>query len=379
MFDRRKFLSLGATTALGAGALSVSSRFACAQSNTVPAGYPADYAKIIEASRQETDLIVYSNMSDSQLRAVLKVFNTAYPWIKVSTLDINGSESIERYFAEVGTNSRTTDLIVTVAPTSWLEMIARKQIMNYTSPEMAAFPSWSVPHPGLYTAAVDPLVFLYNKLLVPEELRPKSFADLVDKVKANPAIFNRKLTSYSAALTSYGYDAHYFFAKHHGDKVWDWYKTVGPQTRFERSSGPIVEKVTTGEYVLAYFCGSAAARGAIKDPARSQVVGMSYIFDGTPMVFRGLAVPMASKNVNSAKLLTDVLLSQQGQIGLSRGSRTPIRPSVTQADVDGAETFASIVKEIGEPNVILVNYDPAMITSHDAFVRRWKEANAGPA
>jgi len=363
--QRRELLTAGVATLLGV-------RTAQAQ----PAGYPADYGKLVEASKAEKGGVVcYSNMSAAQWKPLLDDFAKLYPWIGVQTLDVNGSEAIERYLAETGTGSRSADLILTVAPASWLDLIKRNQILDYKSPEIAAYPAWSMPHPGLYTAAVDPLVLLWNKALLPEKLWPTSFADLVEKARANPALFQRKLTSYGAHLTSYGYDAHYAFAKHQGDKVWDWYKTVGPMTRFERAAGPMVEKVTTGEYVLAYFCGSAAARMAVADKARSQLLAMSYISDGTPMVFRGLAVPKAATNVNSAKLLLDFTLSTAGQKALPRGSRTPLRPSVTAQDVGGAETFASIVETIGAKNAVLCTYDPASITDHASFVARWKQAN----
>ncbi|MFB9950502.1 ABC transporter substrate-binding protein [Rhizobium puerariae] len=370
MFDRRQFLKLGA-----GGAVTALTLHATARAQSTPAGYPADYGSIIEGSRKESGLIVYSNMSDSQWKPLLMAFREKYPWITPQTLDVNGSEAMERYLAETSTGSRSADLLMTVAPSSWIDMIARNEIVDYSSPEAAAFPAWSKPHPGLYTSALDPLVFFWNKALLPKELWPASFADLVEKVKKNPAIFNKKLTSYGAHLTSYGHDAHFFFAKHHGDKVWDWYRTIGPATRFERAAGPMVEKVTTGEYVLGYFCGSAASRMAAKDPARSQIVAMSYINDGTPMVFRGLGIPKKSTSVNSAKLLLDFALSETGQKALSAGSRTPLRPSITAEAVSGGETYASITQSIGEKNAIMVSYDPALVKDSKAFVARWREAN----
>lgn len=364
---RRDVLALGAGTALALTGVHAQER---------PSTYPADYGKLIDASKAEKGGVVcYSNMSAAQWRPLLEEFAKVYPWIGVQTLDINGSEAIERYLAETGTGSRSADLILTVAPASWLDMIQRKQIVDYRSPEAGAYPAWSMPSPGVYTAAVDPLVLLWNKALLPQNLWPTSFADLVEKVKANPNVFRKKLASYGAHLTSYGYDTHYAFAKHHGEKVWDWYKVIGPNTRFERAAGPMVEKVTTGEYLLAYFCGSAAARMAVADKARSQFLAMSYITDGNPMVFRGLAVPKAATNINSAKLLLDFVLSSTGQKALARGSRTPVRPSITAADVNGAETFTSIASSIGQQNVVLVDYDPGLISDHAKFVERWKAAN----
>ena len=91
-------------------------------------------------------------------------------------------------------------------------------------------------------------------------------------------------------------------------------------------------------------------------------------------MMRGATVPKASTNVNSAKLWLDLMLSQPGQIGLAKGGRTPFRPDVTPAQVDGAYTYKSVIDAIGEQNVIPVDYDPNMVKDHEAFMKRWMKA-----
>ena len=93
------------------------------------------------------------------------------------------------------------------------------------------------------------------------------------------------------------------------------------------------------------------------------------------MVFRGLGVPKNASSVNSAKLLLDFTLSETGQKALSKGRRTPLRPSISSAMVDGSETFQSITDTIGEANEIMINYDPDLVDSSAEFVSRWKSAN----
>src|SRR5690606_32047621 len=57
-----------------------------------PSYYPADYDKIVEASKNEGGLLVYSIMAEYNWRPVIEDFNKLYPWIKVSTLDLNSNE-----------------------------------------------------------------------------------------------------------------------------------------------------------------------------------------------------------------------------------------------------------------------------------------------
>lgn len=371
MVDRRKFVIRSGGLALLAASAP---RLGWAQSASLPDYYPESYGEIIEASKAEGNLLVYSNMSVDMWAGVLKRYKELYPWINVETLDLGSSEVMERYLAEQGTGSRTGDILVTVAPDAWINLVQREQIAQYHSPEAQHLPDWSIPYDSLYTIAVDPMLFIWNKLVLPEELVPTSFADLAEKAAANPEVFDGKMTCYGAQFGSFGYTSAYAFIKHHGEKGWEWLETVGPMTRVERSSGPMVEKVTTGEYVVGYLTGSGNPWLAVRDPDRAQILGWSFISDGTPVMMRGAAIPKASTNVNAARLWLDVMLSEPGQAALAQGGRTPYRPGLTKADVGGAYTYEDAVNEIGEENIILVDYDPDMVTDHEAFMQRWLEA-----
>lgn len=365
--DRRQFLA-------GTGGLALAAAMPHA-SQAAPAGlpayYPDDYSKIIEGSKVEGNLLVYSNMSVAMWAGVMERYKQLFPWVKVQTLDLESSEVIERYLAEKGTGSRTGDILVTVAPDAWINLYERGEVGDYKSPEIPYLPKWSIPYPGLYTIAIDPMLFIWNKLLLPEDQVPKSFAELAAKVKAQPATFKNKITCYGAQFGSFGYTGAYAFIKRHGDKGWGWLEAVGPMTRVERSSGPMVEKVTTGEYVFGYLTGSGNPWLAIRDPNRAKILGWSFISDGTPVMMRGATVPKASTNVNSARLWLDLMLSQPGQIGLAKGGRTPFRPDVSPSQVDGAYTYQSVIEAIGEKNVIPVDYDPNMVKDHEVFMKRW--------
>lgn len=56
-----------------------------ARAQAVPAGYPEDYARMIEASKSERGLLIYSNFPASFWKPLTDAFNNVYPWIKVET------------------------------------------------------------------------------------------------------------------------------------------------------------------------------------------------------------------------------------------------------------------------------------------------------
>lgn len=366
-----------ARAAIAAGALlAMASAPALAQRPAqVPDYYPPEYDKIIEDSKGEGKLLIYSNLSADMIGPAVAGFNELYPWIRVEMLELDSSEVMERYLAEKGTGATTADILLTVAADVWLDFINRGEIVDYASPEAPHYPDWSLTHPGLYTAGVDPVLLVWNKLVLPEELVPTGMKDLAQKVKDNPDVFTPgSLTSYGVHFGSYGYTVNYALAQHHGDAIWDIYETLGPVTRSERGSGAMMEKLTLGEYKVAYLSGAAGPWLAVRDPARAEIIGWSFIDDGNPLTLRGMAIPSAVTNENAAKLMLDYLLSRKGQIDLAAGGRVPFRPDVTQEDVNGQFTYSSILEEIGEENVTYVEYFPQLNADNKAFVERWKAA-----
>lgn len=337
-------------------------------SGGVPAGYPDDYAEIIEASKHERGLLIYSNMAAYNWAPVIKGFNELYPWIKVETLDLGSGEVFERFLSEKATRSATGDLLVSASPDNWLDLIkVRDEVLPYDSPERANLPDWSLPMPGLYTVSTDPTVIVYNKLLLPEELRPRGIAHMAELAAAHPHVFNGKITTY-VITNAFGYAANWAFARDAGfEETWRNFEVFGPMVRPENSGGPQVEKVVTGEYVVGYFTSGIQVFTKLED--LSAVLDFSYFEDGQPMFMRGVGIPKVSANMNSAKLMLDYMISLDGQVAFGHGGLVPYRPGVENSDVP--RSYQSIVAEVGEENIVLIDYDENSAPNAQAFKDRW--------
>jgi len=380
---RRSVLTLPLAGAMGAALPAGLPRPAIAQgaqpsAQGAPAGYPADYAEIVKAAEREGSLLIYSIMSPENWRPVVQGFNARYPGIRVETLDLpNTRDVFERYLAERSTNSRTGDLLATAEPAGWIELHNRGEVLEYKSPEDDAWPAWAKPFPGVYTCSSDPLVFIYNKMLLPEAQAPKTFAQFVERAKANARSWRGKITSYGVHNSGLGYSGNYAFVRKNGDQAWQWFKELAElQPRWERSGGPMTEKVTSGEYVTGWFVSAITFLPRLNDPARARILGWNYIGDGQPVVVRGVAVPKGSRNSNAAKLMLDYIASAEGQRAFGRGGLTPARPDVKPGD--GIRlTFSSIAEAIGgEQNMCFIDYDPKMVTDFQSFSDRWKSVYA---
>lgn len=372
MFNRREFIGLsGAAAVYGLAGGPASAQDA----KPYPDYYPADYDALIEASKAEGRLLIYTSVATAQLKPMIDGFMARYPWIQVEHLESSAYGTIERYNNEVGTNSDTASVIFAPAPDAWLGLIERAQLIDYKSPEAPYMPQRVQPFAGLYDGGGDPLSFCWNKLLLPQELWPTSFENMVETAAANPDLLNGKISTYAADKIGFGYSVHYALAKHHGDKIWDMYRTIGPMTKFETAIGTVLEKVQSGEYLIGYLLANQTIQVAIKDPGVAEVVGVGYMSDGTVLSQRGVAVMKGGKSPNAGKLMLDFILSHEGQVLYATEGKLPARLDVTTDDLSGGETYASFVETVGEENVVPVGYDADLVTGYDAFIKQWKDAN----
>jgi iron(III) transport system substrate-binding protein len=356
------FLAVSVASALFAGA-------AAAQDAIRPNYYPADYAKIVEASKTEGQLLVYSNMAEFNWAPVIAGFNKLYPWIKVQSVNLQSAEVFTRYNIEAGSNAKTADLLATGSIEGWMNFRSSGNILDYTSPEAGKLPDWSKPFPGLYTVSTDPMILVYNKQTVPEADWPKSMADLAKTVGKHPE-YRKSVVTYNG-LSAFGAPVHWSWLKRGGDTALAELRTIGPTTVQEESVGTMVTKLSSGEYRLGYFVSGIGVFPKLNG-ALGRLLGWAFPADGTPVMLRGIAVPKKATNVNAAKLMLDFIVSRSGQAAFGEGGLTPYREDV-QPEGKILATYQSIEKQVGADKIIIVGYDPAFLAGKIEFETLWKQ------
>ncbi len=347
----------------------------------LPSYYPADYQKVIDASKSESGLLIYSNISVTNWAPVIKTFNADYPWIKVQTTDMRAPEVFERYYADQGSGGASADILLAAAPQNWLEFLPKNLTLPYASPEADKLPAWSKPAPNVYTVSTDPFVLVYNKLLLPQSDWPKSMGDIVKLVSANPPEYAGKIGTYAPNASTYTQGLYWSVIKRNGDKAYDWFKLLGPITEPYRGTGPVLEKITTGEYLLGYFVVGLNLAPYIADPTRAQLMGWALPTDAAVFYMRNFAITKTTKSPNSARLMTDFLLSKAGQTQVGIGGLLPYRSDVDdpKAFPLGGLSFDQMVKQVGEQNLILIDFDQKMIGPEmDAMAKRLDQLFKAP-
>lgn len=340
----------------------------------LPSYYPAGYTQLVEASRAEGRVSVYSIMSAGNWAPVIAEFNKIYPWIRVETADLGSYEVFERFLAETGSGASTADMLISNAPDSWQDLMKRNLVATYDSPEKRFLPGWAVVNNMIYNVSSDPMVIVYNKKLLTANLRPRSIEDLARIVAEFPRTFQNRITTYDVEQSATGFNNFWVFIRKHGNAGWTWFDAIGKTSvRPQSSAGPMIDGVISGEFLVAFFASTITLFPRLARPGVKDIIDWSYERDGTPIVLRGMGIPRAARNPNAAKLLLDFIVSQKGQLAFAEGGLVAYRPDVAR---NAAHHLQEVLADIGEGNSLRYSYDP-MLTDSKAradFLARWKKA-----
>jgi iron(III) transport system substrate-binding protein len=362
----------GATTA-PAGAATTAPAQAAAKTTAGgwPDYYPSNYGDLVEASRKEQKLLVYSIMSKANWQPVLDEFKKRYGWIDVEALDLGAYEVFERYYSESAGGARTADMIISSGPDAWQDFIKKGDLVDYKSAEDGKVPGFTKLAPGVYTASTDPMVFIWNKKLL--QTPPKTMAELGDMVSKEGAKFTPgKLVTYEETNAT-GFAANWFWAKKVGqDKALQVLESIGKtKPKLESSAGRMVDATLAGETLLGYFVSAISVLPRF--PQAQEVLGYRLIGDGTPVIVRGMGVTKKAEAPNAAKLMMDFIMSQTGQIAFAEGGLTAYREDVAnQAKIH----LNKLAEEVGQQNLSFFSFDAdiADASKREGFREKMKVA-----
>jgi iron(III) transport system substrate-binding protein len=337
----------------------------------LPAYYPASYKDIIEAAKKEPKLQVYSIMSKANWAPVIEAFKKQYTFIDLDASDDDAYAVFDKYYTESAGNAKSADVVMSSAMDGWQAFVKKGELDVYKSPEHDKVPAWSRLADGVYTVSSDPMVIIWNKKLVATP--PKTMAALVDLVTKDKAKYTPgKIVTY-AETNATGFSGNWFSAKKVGQDKWiQTISSIGATApKLETSGGRMVDATLAGETLIGYFV--SAITVLPKFPAANDVLGYTLIGDGTPVITRGMGITKKAKAPNSARLLLDFILSQDGQLAWSKGGLTPYRADVADRATIHLNKFSA---EIGEQNLVPFSFDPDIADSAkaEAFRAKLKKA-----
>lgn len=361
--NKRKLLA-----ALIASACLMAAPYAAAQ---VPAGYPATYAKTIEAAKKEGKLVIYSTTDTKLAGSLIKDFKALYPGIQVEYNDMNSTEMYSRFVSEMAAGGASADLLWNSSMDLQMKLVSEGYAAAYKSPEAAAIPAWANYQDTAFGTTFEPAVLVYNKRLVPAGDVPATHAALLTLLTTKADKYRDKVTTYDVEKSGVGYLLTTSDLAQN-KQFWDLARAFGKAgVRVQSSNGTMMERISSGEQLIGYnILGSYVHSRAKQDPSLGYVVLSDYAL----VLSRVAAINKTARNPNAARLWLDYMLSKRGQTLIANEAQLfSIRPDVTGdgTAADLARKHGATLKPIPVHPSILAHMEQS---KRLAFIKSWKEA-----
>jgi iron(III) transport system substrate-binding protein len=272
----------------------------CLLSSSMPA--TAQDARV-EAARKEGKVVWYTSLALPSAEKVAKLFEAAYPGIKVEVQRTGSQRILQRVMQELQANIKNADVIHTSDAGHFVLLKEKKLLMKYTPAGVDGFPSGFKDKDGYYYGLrATVTVIAYNTKVLPANEAPKTWKDLLDPrwkgkmVTAHPG--------YSGVIAT-----HVLALVHlHG---WDYWKQLAQnKLMLVQSAVDPSGVVASGERPVAADGGDYTFYQTKK---KGNPVEIVYPEEGVPLVVSPSAIASFAPHPNAAKLFTDFIFSREVQ------------------------------------------------------------------
>jgi iron(III) transport system substrate-binding protein len=363
-----KISGLAAAVALTAALTSCSTGGGSSSSSSTASSSPASASTLQQQAQREHGLVIYANIPSGYMQPVISAFNKKYPFIKVSSADLNDDVVFSKYEAEAAQGARTADMLVASAPTLWYQAEQNGVSAGVTPTGLSAFPSWVNQGHGVFIMSAEPILLTYNdKLLTPSQV-PTTYAQLAADAKANPAKY--KLVSYTIT-NPLNYAGIYGLTHVLGAaKVWSYYDAMAPVTKTFEDGLTGLAYMLQGGASVGYMT-SGLAQGVL--PHYKGLASYTYMQDATPLIPRGITVTKNAASPASAQLFLDFLYTQAGQDALCAGGFEATMNNFQSARGCTA-SLTALQSHVPANTIYLVPINQTVFNQQSAITKRWNQS-----
>jgi iron(III) transport system substrate-binding protein len=362
MFTLRRAAAAAVVASVAVLAAGTAGAKTAAESSGQAKPKPPTEAQLVAKSKTESGIVVYGNPPAANWKVVTDAFTKKYPWIKVTSYDLDNNVIFSKYAAEAAQGIRSADLLVSSAPNLWVYARRKKHVVDFTPNGISSYPSFVKQYKGVFILSPDPAVIVYNKLLLKDKV-PNSLTEIAK----DPATYG-KLTGYTVD-NLFGYTGLWGYVQKKG---WSNLQAIGG-SRFRAQTGVSgqLQLLSQGAAVAAYLT-SPTARFTIANSSQlQQILAWTYNQDATPLVPRGIGITTKAASPASAKLFLNYVYSTQGQQTMCDAGFTAFRLKFKPSNC--SNTLDDVYAKVGKKNVIFVPYSQKFVNDYPKFKARWHQ------
>ena len=257
----------------------------------------------LDAAKKEGKVVWYTSLVLPTAEKVGKLFEAAYPGIKVDVHRTGSQRILQRVMQELSAGIKNVDVIHTSDAGHFVHLKGKQLLARYTPAGADRFPAGFKDRDGyFYGLRATVTVIAYNTKLVSAAEAPKTWKDLLDPrwkgklVTAHPG-YSGVIATHVLALVNL-----------HG---WDYFKQLAQnRLMLVQSAADSVGTVASGERPVAanggeYFFYQMKKKG--------NPVEIVYPKEGVPLVVSPSAIAAFAPHPNAARLFTDFTFGRETQ------------------------------------------------------------------
>jgi iron(III) transport system substrate-binding protein len=257
----------------------------------------------LDAAKKEGKVVWYTSLALPSAEKVAKLFEAAYPGIKVEVHRTGSERILSRVMQELKANIKNADVVHTSDAGHFVLLKNQKLLTKYTPAGVEGFPAGFKDKDGFYyglRATVS--VIAYNTKAVSAAEAPRGWKDLLDPkwkgkmVTAHPGYSGVIATHVLALVNQYG---------------WDYFKQLA-QNRLMLVQSAVDPSgvVASGERQVAVDGGEYTFYQTKKKGNPLEIV---YPKEGVPLIVSPTAITSFAPHPNAARLFTDFSFSREVQ------------------------------------------------------------------
>jgi iron(III) transport system substrate-binding protein len=261
----------------------------------------------VEAARKEGTVVWYTSLALPSAEKVAKLFEAAYPGIKVEVHRTGSQRILQRVMQELQANLKLVDVIHTSDAGHFVLLKEKKLLAKYTPAGVENFPPGFKDRDGYsYGLRATVNVIAYNTKIVPAAEAPKTWKDLLDPkwkgkmVTAHPGYSGVIATHVLALVHLHGWD---YFKQLAQNKLMLVQSAVDPAGVVASGERPVA--VNGGDYY--YY----------QTKKKGNPIEIVYPKEGVPLVVSPTAIAAGAPHPNAARLFTDFSFSKDVQQALA--------------------------------------------------------------
>ena len=303
-----------------------------------------------DAARKEGKVVWYTSLALTSAEKVAKLFEAAYPGVKVEVQRTGSQRVLQRMMQELQAGIKNVDVIHTSDAGHFVLLKEKHLLARYTPPGVERFPAGFKDRDGYHyglRATVNAIA--YNTKLVSAADAPKTWKDLLDPrwkgklVTAHPGYSGMIATHVLALVNLHGWD---YFKQLAQNRVMLVQSAVDPAGVVASGERPVA--ANGGEYTFYQI------------KKKGNPVEIVYPREGVPLVVSPTAITAFAPHPNAARLFTDFIFSRvvQQVLADSEGLYTG-HPDVT---------YPADKPKLSE--LKLLSVDPAELEKRDEEIKK---------